>query len=150
MQITCQMYDVRAMLKIEDFMVQSPTGKTHAINPKTQRTYCGCNPYTELRSTIIQRYKGLIEVPRINWRPLDVIPSKEHEPTCKVCKRHYANPLREEMQAIVNDLKASINEFLCTRIIILDVDGLGRFVTDIKNFMENERVRAAAKGGGHV
>ena len=109
-------------------MVQSQTGRTHAINPKTRKTYC-----------------GLIVSFDAGWRTLDVIPSDQHQPTCTICQRHYDDPLREKMLEIVSDLKESINDFLCTRVILKDVAGLRRFVTVIKNFLDEEIKRVGEK-----
>jgi len=103
------------------FMVQSHTGKTHAINPKTEKTYCGNNAS-----------RGL------GWRSVDVAPSSENEPTCKICQRHYDEPLREKLEEIAKDIIESIDEFLFLKVILKDIDGLGRFVSLIKNFMDEE------------
>jgi len=102
-------------------MSQSYTGKTHAVNPKTKMTYCGKDPYGP------------------GWHFLDVIPSDEHKPTCLTCLRHYDDPLREELSQIAKDLKESINEFLCTTVILKDTKALGRFTENIATFMRNER-----------
>ena len=123
------------MQKVNDtpvyFMVQSSSGKTHAINPKTQRTYCGC---------MVVEGSSMY-----NWRPLDVAPSDQHQPTCKICLRHYDDPLKEQMREIVRELKTIINDFFCTTIILKDVDRLGRFVTVVKNFSDEELKRAEKK-----
>lgn len=103
------------------FMVQSPSGKTHAINPKTQKTYCGNTASQDL-----------------GWRPLDVRPSSQNEPTCQICRDHYDEPLREKLTSLANELKESVSAYLDTRIILKDVDGLKRVTTTIKNFLNNE------------
>jgi hypothetical protein len=55
------------------FMVRSPVGgASHAINPKTKKTYCGHD--------MVKLWD--------KWRPMDVLPDDNHQPTCKVCQRH--------------------------------------------------------------
>jgi len=49
------------------------------------------------------------------------------------------------MKAIAKDLEENISEFLDTRIILKDIDGLGRFVTHVEKFLDSERKRAEAK-----
>jgi len=119
------------MMELGDFLwrVDKAGSKTHAINPKTKKTYCGI---------------AALELgpPEGKWRPLDVVPSDEHQPTCKICQRHYDDPLREQMRGIAKDLQESISEFLDTRCMLKDVDGLGRFVRHFRNFMAKERIRA--------
>lgn len=102
------------------FMVQSPTGKTHAINPKTEKTYCGNDP----------EWPG--------WRSLDVVPSDRHKPTCLTCLNHYDDPIREHLQSVVQELKRSIDDFIDTRLILKDVDGIGRFVSVVSKFIQEE------------
>jgi len=52
------------------FMVRSPVGgASHAINPKTKKTYCGHD--------MVKLWD--------KWRPMDVLPDDKHQPTCKVC-----------------------------------------------------------------
>jgi len=108
------------MMRWQDFLIQSPNGGTHAINPKTDKTYCGVKPPE-------------------TWRPLDVLPSNENPPTCKVCQCHYDDPLKEEMLNIVKDVKQNISEFLDLCVMLKDVKGLGRFVTSFKDFLDKEK-----------
>jgi len=104
------------------FMIRSPsTGKTHAINPKTKQPYCGW--------TIKWR----------NWEPTDEFPDDQHQPTCKICQRHYDDPLTEELYGIKSDLEESISEFLFMQVHTKNADGgLGRFTETIAQFMRSE------------
>jgi len=53
-------------------MVRSPKGgNTHAINPKTKKTYCGRDMPSRWNT----------------WRPTDQLPDDKHQPTCKICQR---------------------------------------------------------------
>lgn len=101
------------------FMVQSQSGKTHAINPKTEKTYCGL-AITD------------------NYHFLDTTPDDKHQPTCKICQRCYDEPIRKELQMVVNELKEQISEFLFLTLILKDVKALGRFTENIAKFMRNE------------
>lgn len=103
------------------FMVQSSTGITHAVNPKTLKTYCGKSPE--------------------KWGVLDVLPSDDHKPTCEICLVHYDEPIREALNQIVSNLKENINEFLALKLILKDVEGLRRFTRTIKIFMSEETKR---------
>jgi len=130
-------------MKLKEFLIQSPTGKTHAINPKTNKTYCGYHP---------KGYDPLEVTPHVfedsGWRFLDVLPDKKHEPTCTVCQRHYNDPLHETLTKISNDLKESIDEFLFLVTITKDTKGLGRFVELIAKFIREERkIRTVEKKG---
>jgi len=103
-------------------MVQSTRGTSHAINPKTKKTYCGRDPTLEDH----------------DWRVLDVVPSDEHQPTCKICQRHYDEPLKEALRKMSQDLKSSIADFLDRCWMLKDVDGLGRFASTISKFLDEE------------
>jgi hypothetical protein len=111
------------------FMVRSPsTGKTHAINPKTKLPYCGW------------------KIKWCNWEPTDELPDDNHQPTCSICKRHYDDPIREELQAIKKELEESIGEFLFMQVLTKNKDGgLGRFVETVAKFMRSERKLAQQK-----
>lgn len=119
-------------MKLKEFIIQSPSEKTHAINPKTNKTYCG-HPKT-LANFVCHEHA----LEDLGWRYLDVVPSNKNEPSCKICQRHYDEPLRKELTRIANDLKESINEFLCTKIILKDVSAIGRFTETIAKFMRSE------------
>lgn len=121
------------MMKLKEFMIQSPNGKTHAINPKTNKTYCG---HPKSLAAFVCHEHALED---LGWRFLDVLPNKNHEPTCEICKRHYNDPLRNELDSLVKDLRESVNEFLSTHLILLDFEALGRFAETIAKFMRNER-----------
>lgn len=120
-------------MKLKEFMVQSPSGTTHAINPKTNKTYCGYPRLTPTAEVSMHYFED------IGWSFLDVVPSKEHEPKCQYCSQHYNDPLRSQLSSLVKDLRESVNEFLCTTLILLDVKALGRFSETIAKFMRNER-----------
>lgn len=109
------------MMELHEFMLQSPTGKTHAVNPKTKKTYCGRDPDSP------------------GWRFLDVIPSDKHKPTCSTCVLHYDEPLIDELSQIAKAVRGTINEFLCSIVLLKDTEALGRFTANIKTFMQNER-----------
>ena len=120
-------------MKLKEFLIQSPTGKTHAINPKTNKTYCG-------RPKLIPTAKITPHtLEDLGWRYRDVIPSDEHQPTCQICANHYDDPLREELSSLVGELKSTVNDFLCSAVILKDVEALGRFTENIAQFMRNER-----------
>jgi len=120
-------------MKLKEFMIQSPSGKTHAINSKTNKTYCG-HPKT-LPNFVCHEHA----LEDLGWRFLDVLPDKNHEPTCEICKRHYDDPLREELTNIAKDLEKQIHEFLFLKIILKDVPAIGRFTENIAKFMRNEK-----------
>lgn len=120
-------------MKLKEFMIRSPSGKTHAINPKTNKTYCG---YPRTLPNFVCHEHVLED---LGWRFLDVVPSKEHEPTCQYCSEHYEDPLRNQLSNLVTDLRESVNEFLCTNLMLLDVGALGRFTENFAKFMRNER-----------
>lgn len=122
------------MMKLKEFMIQSPTGKTHAINPKTNKTYCGFPHYYPNEKLTDH---GILEY--LGWRFLDVIPSDEHKPSCSVCANHYDDPLREQLSGIAKDLKTQISAFLCIVLMTKDVKALGRFTELIAKFMREER-----------
>jgi len=111
------------------FMVQSSNGGIHAVNPKTKKTYCG-------RTVSFDQ----------GWRVLDVLPSDEHQPTCKICQRYYDEPLREEMRKISRDIQNSVRDFLDTRCMIKDLDGLEHFVSTFKMFTERTVQQKKSKG----
>lgn len=129
------------MIKLKEFMIQSPTGKTHAINPKTKKTYCGFPqlfPSGKITDHTLED---------MGWRFLDVIPSDQHKPSCVICVNHYDDPLRTQLSGIIKDLKIQINEFLCTTLMLKDVKALGRFTENIAQFIRNERkLREGEKG----
>jgi len=112
------------------FMVRSPVGgATHAINPKTKKTYCGHD--------MVKLWD--------KWRPTDQLPDDKHQPTCKICQRHYDDPIKEELKNLVGDLKETVDEYLDTRLILKDVEGIGRFTTTIATFMRSEKKRIEEK-----
>lgn len=112
------------------FMVRSPSsGGLHAINPKTKRTYCG---------------RDMLKLWN-KWRPIDQLPNDKHQPTCRICQRHYGDPIREEMRCITQELKETIGEYLDTRCMLKDAEGLGKFVSLIAGFMRSEKKRAEQK-----
>lgn len=107
------------------FMVQSPSGKTHAINPKTQLTYCGNAPDFD---------EG--------WQSRDVAPSDTHQPTCKICLRHYDDPFREALRNVADDFKRTIGEHVDTKVDLKDAKGLQRFVSQVTEIIRNDHERA--------
>lgn len=109
-------------MRLKQPMVKSPTGKIHAINPETSKTYCG-------------------RVPTHNWHFLDVVPSDENKPTCSICSMNYDLPLIRRLRSIADDLKYSIDEYLDVRVILKDVAGLERFTKLIADYMQKERQR---------
>jgi hypothetical protein len=98
------------------------TGTTHVINPKTHRTYCG--------------YAALV---LDHWRPTDEAFDDKHQPTCKICQRHYDEPIKESLQKIADELQESIKEFLDMRVMLKDAGSLGRLVTVYAGFIRNEK-----------
>ena len=120
------------MMKLKEFMIQSPTGKTHAINPKTNKTYCG---HPKILADFVCNEHALED---LGWRFLSHIPDDNNQPTCKVCQRHYDDPLRETLTQFCNDLKQHIDEFLFLVVITKNVKALGRFTELIVKFMRNE------------
>jgi Pyruvate/2-oxoacid:ferredoxin oxidoreductase delta subunit len=105
------------------FMWRSTTGKTHAINPKTKKTYCN--------RTVLQ-----------SWEPTDELVDNKHEPTCTICKRHCHDPIIAELEDVKRELTESINEFLTVQIWTRNANGgLGRFVEVIAKFMREENKR---------
>jgi hypothetical protein len=114
--------DERGLARIGNayFMVRSSTGKTHAINPKTKLPYCGW--------TMVN----------LQCEPTDELPDDKHQPSCKVCQRHYDDPIKEELQKIKADLLEQIDEYLFLRVLLKDVDGLGRFTELIAKFLREE------------
>ena len=100
------------------FLVRSPVGgATHAINPKTKKTYCGYD--------MVKLWD--------KWRPTDVLPDNKHQPTCKICQRHYDDPIKEELYTIKKELEKNAD------------GGLGRFVETVAKFMRSEKKRIKAK-----
>lgn len=74
------------------------------------------------------------------WRATEQLPDEKHQPTCKICQRHYDDPIRESLVGIKKDLEESISEFLFMQVHIKNGDGdLGRFVETIAKFMWSER-----------
>jgi len=120
----------REMMKLKEFLIQSPTGKTHAIRPDTNTTYCGHPHLFPIKPHTLED---------MGWRFLDVLPSDEHPPSCKICVRHYDDPLRKQLSSIVKDLKTQINDFLCTTLMFKDTEALGRFSETIAKFVRAER-----------
>jgi len=120
------------MMKLKEFMIQSANGKTHAINPKSNKTYCG---HPKTLAPFVCHEHALED---LGWRFLDIVPSDKNEPSCLICKRHYDDPLRKELTKIANDLRESINDFLTTKIILKDVSAIGRFTVNIAKFMRSE------------
>jgi hypothetical protein len=110
------------------FMVRSPVGgATHVINPETKKTYCGHN--------MVKLWN--------KWRPVDKLPDDKNQPTCKICQRHYADPIKEVLYTIKKELEETISEFLFMQIHTKNADGgLGRFVHTITQFMHSEKVKA--------
>lgn len=127
-------------MKLKEFMVQSKTGRTHAINPKTMKTYCG---YPRLTPTV---QISELSFEDIGWRFLDVVPSDRHKPTCSICAAHYDDPLNEELSKIAGELKESIDEFLSSTLILKDVEALGRFTELVAKFMREEKRRRQSSG----
>jgi transposase-like protein len=112
------------------FLVRSPVGgATHTINPKTKKTYCG---------------KDMLKL-WDKWRPIDKLPDDKNQPTCKICQRHYDDPIKETLRNLVRELKETIEDYLDTRLILKDAEGLGRFTTTIAAFMRSERKRIKEK-----
>lgn len=111
------------------FMVRSLSGETHAINPKTKKTYCGHD--------MLKLWN--------KWHPTDKLPDDKHQPTCKICQRHYDDPVRESMREVARELKETVGDYLDTRVMLKDADGLGRFTHTIAVFMKGERVKAEVK-----
>jgi valyl-tRNA synthetase len=109
-------------------MVRSPAGGAlHAINPKTKKTYCG---------------RDMLKLWN-KWRPIDQTPDDKHQPTCKICQRHYDDPIRESLRQIAEELKESIAEFLFLQVHTKNSDGgLGRFVETYAKFVRSEYVKA--------
>jgi len=66
------------MLKLSDFMWRSGSGITHAIDPKTQKTYCSIS-FEYIFNHTSQRHEG-------HWEPTDILPSPNNQPTCKICR----------------------------------------------------------------
>jgi len=118
------------MVELKEFLIQSPNGKTHALNPKNNKTYCGKGNGSK---------HGLED---LGWRFRDVLPDKNHEPTCKICLRHYDDPLNAELTSIVKDLELQIHEFLSLKIMLKDVSGIGRFTENIAKFLRREQQEA--------
>jgi hypothetical protein len=112
------------------FLVRSPVGgATHAINPKTKKTYCGHD--------MVKLWN--------KWRPIDVLPDDKHQPTCKICQRHYDDPVKESLRLVANDLVETIKEYVDTRCILKDSEGLGRLASLVANFVRSDKKRIAAK-----
>jgi hypothetical protein len=108
------------------FMVRSPNGATHAVNPKNKHTYCG-HDMIKLWNT---------------WRPTD-LPDDKNQPTCKICQRHYDDPIRESLRQVAGALKEFIGEFLFMQVLTKNSDGgLGRFVDTYAKFVRSEYVKA--------
>jgi len=107
------------------FMVRSPVGgATHAINPKTKKTYCG---------------KDMVKLWN-KWRPIDELPDDKHQPTCQICQHHYRDPIREELEGLKRDLEESVSEFLFLQVHTMNKDGgMGRFAETFSKFMRNEK-----------
>ena len=122
------------LLKLKEFMIQSLTGKTHAINPKNNKTYCG-HPQTESEVN-----EHALET--LGWRFLDIIPARSHEPTCQICKNHYNDPYFQQMGRIQDDLEEQIHEWLALRIILKDTGAIGRFTGLIAKFIRSEVKKA--------
>src|SRR3989304_8956972 len=102
------------------FMWRSTTGKTHAINPKTKKTYCNL--------TVLQ-----------SWEPTDELPESKHEPACSKCKQHYDDPIKEELYEIKKELEETIDTFLTMQCWTKNADGgTGRFVEVIAKFTREE------------
>lgn len=120
-------------MKLSNFLVQSPTGTTHAINPKTKKTYCGF-PQILASSEVTEHVledKG--------WRFLDKAPSDENPPSCKICRNHYDDPTRSVLREIADDLETNIHEYLSLRVMLKDVKAIGRFTETIANFLRNKK-----------
>ena len=108
------------------FMVRSPNGGLHAINPKTKKTYCG---------------QDMLKLWNV-WHPTDQLPDDKHQPTCKTCQRHYDDQIREDLYNIKKELEETISEFLFMQVHTKNADGgLGRFVETIAKFIRSENVK---------
>lgn len=118
------------------FLVRSPVGgATHAINPKTKKTYCGHD--------MVKLWD--------KWRPIDTLPDDKHQPTCKICQRHYDDLIKEDLYTIKKELEETISEFLFMQIHIKNADGgLGRFVETVAKFMRSEKKRIKEKKGSET
>jgi hypothetical protein len=109
------------------FMWRSTTGTTHAINPKTKKTFCNL--------TVLE-----------SWEPTDQLPDSKHEPSCSRCRTHYDDEINEQFCQIKKDLEESIDTFLTVQVWTKDADGsLGRFVKVVNRFMAKERKLAEKK-----
>ena len=103
------------------FMWRSSTGKTHAINPRTKKTFCN--------RAILQ-----------SWEPTDELPDSKHEPNCSYCKKHYDDALMDSLYGIKKDLLENIGEFLTVQVWTKNANGgLGRFTELIAKFLKEER-----------
>jgi hypothetical protein len=109
------------------FMIRSKNGKTHAINPKTQKPYCSWKPKWR------------------EWEPTDELPDEKHKPACKVCLAHYDDPIKERLQEIKKELMEQIDDYLWLRVMLKDVDGIGRFTDLIAKYMREEVKEQIAK-----
>ena len=111
------------------FMV-SGGNRIHAVNPKTRKTYCGHD--------MVKLWN--------KWRPTDELPDDKHQPTCKICQRHYDDPIREDLRKIKDELEESISEFLFMQIHTKNSDGgLGRFVENYAQFVRSELVKTKVR-----
>lgn len=111
------------------FMVRSPGGATHAINPKTKKTYCGHDMVTLWNK----------------WRPIDQLPDDKHQPTCKICQWHYDDPIKEELRNLVRNIKEIIDVYLDVRVMLKDTEGLRKFIMTIGTFIRSEKKRIKEK-----
>ena len=102
------------------FMIRSKNGRTHAINPKTKTPYCSWKPKWG------------------EWEPTDEFPDEKHKPICKVCLTHYDDPIRESLKNIKKELMEQIEDYLWLRVILKDVDGIGRFTELIAKYIKEE------------
>ncbi len=95
--------------------------KTHAQNkmtqlaPKCYQTYCG---KTTSKVTLAK---------------------SNEEPTCAICKRHYDDPAKAKLKAIILNLTAILDDFFSVQLWILDADGkLERFIGVVEEFFKDE------------
>lgn len=117
-------------MNVNDFLVRSPQGKTHAIDRDRSQavgkavTYC---------AALVDQNKG--------WQFTDVAisPDAKGTPSCKKCRVKYLEPYRKELREIVENLECNIHEFLSTRIILVDTAAIKRFAKALSTFFREEQ-----------
>jgi hypothetical protein len=112
--------------KLKPLLVASPTGSMHAIKPKTNKTHCG--------RAVPDYWQKIANNQEIT------------EPSCTICKRHYDDPVKEELLKVKEDLMESIDNLLTVQVWIKDSDGvLGRFTKTVAQFVKEETELAKQK-----